>query len=334
MQDDLRARPQMKILVYGAGVIGSLYAARLKQIGADVTVLSRGKRLEAIRTFGIELEDVSTGQRSSHQVSTIDALLPEAPFELVLVPVRSDQLVGVLLVLGASRATPSVLFFGNEARGPGAQIAALGRDRVLLGFPGAGGRIDDGRVVKYLLIPQQRTTLGELDGRKSPRLARIAGAFRSAGFSVEVSRHMGDWLTTHAAFVTCIAAAVYISGGDADRLASRSDLLRLMVQATREAFGALRAMGVRELPFNLRLLYGVMPPAFAVRYWRRALATPLGAFGLAAHAQAARSEMTILAEQITDRLHASSRPTPALERLFAEAGLTFARRAPTARPSD
>jgi 2-dehydropantoate 2-reductase len=310
----------MRILVYGAGVIGSLYAARLKETGAEVTVLARGKRLEAIREHGIELEDVSTGKQTSARVATIDTLLSETQFDLVVVPVRNDQLDSVLPTLAASRGTPSVLFFGNDARGPAAQISALGRNRVLLGFPGAGGRIE-GRLVRYLLIPQQRTTVGDLDGGRSARITEIARVLRSAGFPVAVSRDMGSWLTTHAAFVTCIAAAVYIAGGDADRLASEADVLRLMVRATREAFGALRAIGVRELPTNLRLLYGLMPSAFAVRYWRRALATPLGAFSLAAHANAARSEMTVLAQQVTNRLRGSPRPTPALEQLFDQAGL-------------
>ena len=32
----------MKILVYGAGYIGSLYAAKLEESGNDVTILARG----------------------------------------------------------------------------------------------------------------------------------------------------------------------------------------------------------------------------------------------------------------------------------------------------
>lgn len=36
----------MKLLIYGAGVIGSLYAALFGEAGYDVTVYARGKRLE------------------------------------------------------------------------------------------------------------------------------------------------------------------------------------------------------------------------------------------------------------------------------------------------
>ena len=47
----------MKILVIGAGVLGSFYAARLKESGQDVTVLARGKRAEQLREYGIVIKN-------------------------------------------------------------------------------------------------------------------------------------------------------------------------------------------------------------------------------------------------------------------------------------
>ena len=40
----------MKILIYGAGVIGSLYASLLSGAGVDVSVYARGKRLERLES--------------------------------------------------------------------------------------------------------------------------------------------------------------------------------------------------------------------------------------------------------------------------------------------
>ena len=47
----------IKILIYGAGVIGSIFAYRLKTGGNDVTILARGKRLEQLRNHGLVLRD-------------------------------------------------------------------------------------------------------------------------------------------------------------------------------------------------------------------------------------------------------------------------------------
>ena len=45
----------MRILVYGAGDIGALYAALLAESGQDISILARGKRLADIRDHGIRL---------------------------------------------------------------------------------------------------------------------------------------------------------------------------------------------------------------------------------------------------------------------------------------
>ncbi|WP_241080673.1 ketopantoate reductase family protein [Natranaerofaba carboxydovora] len=35
---------KMKVLFFGAGVLGSLYAAKMKEAGLDVTIVARGNR--------------------------------------------------------------------------------------------------------------------------------------------------------------------------------------------------------------------------------------------------------------------------------------------------
>ena len=44
----------MRILIYGAGVIGSLYAALFAEAGYDTNIYARGKRLEALRNNGLQ----------------------------------------------------------------------------------------------------------------------------------------------------------------------------------------------------------------------------------------------------------------------------------------
>jgi len=51
----------MRILVYGAGVVGSQYAALLHRAGHDVSLLARGQRLADLREHGIVLQAVDTG---------------------------------------------------------------------------------------------------------------------------------------------------------------------------------------------------------------------------------------------------------------------------------
>ena len=43
----------MRVLIYGAGVIGSLYAALFSEAGIDVAVYARGERLHSLQTKGL-----------------------------------------------------------------------------------------------------------------------------------------------------------------------------------------------------------------------------------------------------------------------------------------
>jgi 2-dehydropantoate 2-reductase len=53
----------VRILVVGAGVIGSVYGAKLAQVGHDVVLLARGHRLADLQTGGLPLVDAQSGQR-------------------------------------------------------------------------------------------------------------------------------------------------------------------------------------------------------------------------------------------------------------------------------
>ena len=46
--DKRRGLILMRILIYGAGVIGSLYAALFAEAGYDTNIYARGKRLETL----------------------------------------------------------------------------------------------------------------------------------------------------------------------------------------------------------------------------------------------------------------------------------------------
>lgn len=232
----------MKILIYGAGVIGTLYAAKLRDSGNDVTVRARGERLMDIHRFGLVLANVVSGALSRTQVDTAERLAPDDQYDAALITVRRDQLADIIPELKANRGVATLLFMLNNPTGSTYLAQAFGRDRVLLGFPGAGGT-RDGHVIRYALIPQQQTTIGELSGRQTPRVRELAGTFRAAGLATKIARDMDAWLKAHAFFVTAICGAIYFAGGDCRRLSEDTATLALMTRGVREGFASVRALG-------------------------------------------------------------------------------------------
>jgi 2-dehydropantoate 2-reductase len=305
----------LKILTCGAGVIGSLYAAKLQRAGHRVTVLARGMRLAEIRSHGLVLEELGTGERTATQVETIERLNPADNYDLALITVRRDQLAGLMADLAANRCIPTLLFMLNNPSGAGALTLALGRDRILLGFPGAGG-VRAGHVVRYAMIAQQPTTLGEIDGQRSARLRLVSTTFQASGFPTVISAHMEAWLKTHAFFITSVCGAIYRAGGDCRGLSEDAPLLRLMVRGVREGFMAVRALGQEVTPLALSVLFEWLPEICAVTYWRRFFQSKNAEHVFGAHARAAAGEIRDLAQDCRAVLKESGVEAPALRELY------------------
>jgi 2-dehydropantoate 2-reductase len=250
-----------------------------------------------------------------HRPPVIDAHDVDGRFDVILVPVRCDQLDSTLPVLEAlSRG--DVLFFGNTVGRVSDLVAALG-PRALFGFPAAGG-VRDEELVRYVTIRQQRTMVGESTGEISFRVRELARELRKAGFPTRVRRDPAAWLVAHAAFIVPITCALRRANVDPRRLAADRQTLQLMVRAARQAFRVLRAAGNREIFGNLRARYLALPEAVAVTYWRHVLAGPNGELWFAAHARAAPEEMRTLGQALLAEIDGELPRAPALTELVAD----------------
>ncbi len=307
----------MRILVYGTGPLGSLFAARLQEAGQNVSILARGQRLADLREHGIVLEDAMTGRQSTTRVGVVEQLAPDDAYDLVVVIMRKNQVPATLPVLAANRHTPNVLFMGNNAAGPDEYVRALGRERVLMGFGGAGG-MRAGHVMCYIAETRGRkakVTLGELDGTITPRLQEIAHAFERAGFEIVLCRNIDAWLKSHVALISPIALALYMAGGDNYRLAKMRDAVVLGIRGLREGLRVLRALAIPITPPALRI-YEWIPEPILAPLVQRMFNTRFAEVAMAGHANAARDEMKLLADEFRALARSTKLATPALDRLY------------------
>jgi 2-dehydropantoate 2-reductase len=305
----------MKILVFGAGVIGSFNAARLTRGGHDVTLLARGQRLAQLREHGIVLESARTGTRTTTRVPLVERLAPDDAYELAVVVLRRNQVPSVLPVLAQATRVPSVLFLGNSVSGPRFLVEVVGYGRVLSGMANAGGE-RQGHVVRYLWWRRLPLVLGELDGRRSRRALAIVSAFESAGLAARLHPDIDAMLRTHAVGVPLFAGALYRAGGSVRRLARRPDLLRLCVESQREAMRALKRLGIRPAPAGTSMVLGLPTPALVLAL-RLFLDTDLAVVGGERHANVALDEMKELADEVRQLLRQTDMIAPASQELLA-----------------
>ena len=313
----------MRLLIFGAGVLGTFYAVKLLAGGHDVTILARGGRAAQIRVDGLVVQEY---RRSCLRVRirVFETMAADQAYDHVLVLVRNDQVESVLPSLAANKATPSFVFMFNNLAGPQRLVDVLGRKRVLLGFPGAAGeRAVDGSVVATVLPALiQKTTVGELDGRSTPRVRGLAAALEEAGFPTAISSQMDAWLKTHVALMSAprpaeagrpprgsrkvakphflespIAEAFYAASSDLKVLADCRCRVIAMVRTIRQAFAALRAQGIPVTPARLRGLE-LLPEWLLVGACQWALRTFYADLIVARHATVAGEEMAVLSEQL------------------------------------
>ncbi len=304
----------MRVLIYGAGIIGQIYAGRLREAGHNVTVLARRRTLEALAHDGIAL--VNKGKSCRVHVEVTDHVGPGSSFDLTLVTVRRDQLDEILPALADLQAS-SVVLMQNNSLGLTNVGDIVGRDRVLFGFPGVGGYRKDDGVIEYIEIPQQPTTLGRDQGRE-----KIAGeVFKSAGFPVRTTTDIVGWLKTHAVFIAAMGAAINSCGGDALALAADRERVAVMIRSVGEGFHALTSKKVVVSPLPLRVIFTIVPRAFAIRYWQGQLRGAVGTVALAPHFRTTKDTELAAIYRDVQKMVAGTVPTPYLDKLLSTAQL-------------
>jgi len=308
-----------KVLIYGAGPLGTLFAAWLQQGGNNVSFLARGRRLADLKEHGVVLRDTLSHVETTAHVDLVERLAPEDSYDLVLVIMRKNNALDILPILAANTQTPNVLFLTNNAAGPDALVEALGASRVLIGFPNSAG-YREGHVVYCLTGTEEdpaKIPFGEIDRRITTRTLYVARILESApGFDTEVRTDMDAWLKYHVALLMpSLAPALYMCGTDNYRMARTRDAVVLAVRAIREGFRALQALGYPIAPKRFRPLMWV-PEPILVPFVQKLMADPKMETAMVKHAESARDEMKHLADEFLVLAAQTHVPIPTIKHLY------------------
>lgn len=200
----------MKILIYGAGVIGSLYAALLSENkDNDVAVYARGKRLDELRINGLRYS--KNGEVHTADIEVVEAVKNDDIFDYIFLTVRENQLYKALEEL-RNNISGTIVTMVNSLDDYKKWEDICGSGRIIPGFPGAGGSIDNG-ILNAGLTPAivQPTTFGEISGERTIRITELADLFRRSRIPYQIVSDMHLWQLCHLAMVVPIADAYYES---------------------------------------------------------------------------------------------------------------------------
>ena len=235
----------MRILIFGAGVIGSLYGAILAEAGYDVSVYARGCRLECLTRDGLLYK--RKGKIRKAPVRVLSKLEAKDCYDLILLTVRENQLHAALEEL-RQNVSPTIVTMVNSLETYDSWEAICGAGRIIPAFPGAGGGFD-GNVLDAALTPRliQPTTFGKTGGREKD-LARV---LHRAKIPCQIVPDMHAWQLCHLAMVVPIADAYY-EAADPEHAGRDAAIMRKTAKQIRDNLDAIAARKIRLSPGKMQ----------------------------------------------------------------------------------
>ncbi len=306
----------MKILIYGAGVIGSICACKLEKAGNDVTVLARGTRYSELSNYGVRIQDINSKSRSVSKVKVIESLNPEEYYDYILVVMQKPQVESILHIL-EKNCSSNIVFMVNNALGYERWAKVIGDERLLIGFPSAGGERVDG-IVKYfvgrgIIRLFQTTTFGEYNGKQSKRVKKLIKVFNNAGIPSVFCNDMDAWQKYHVSIVTSIANMLYKYNGNNYELSKSSEDIKFMLQGIKEGFSVLNSLGYSITPFKLN--YFNLPNGFLSLMLKPLMARKIAEITMSRHTMVAVEEMKCLQDEFDSLISKSGIRTQAIDEL-------------------
>lgn len=309
----------MKVLVYGAGVIGCYLTHVLCAAGNDVTLLARGKWKDTLETRGLEIRH-HLQRRTTLDRPRIIGAIPDERFDAAFAVLPYHQMPDILGDLAAVDS-PLVVPVGNNFSPAEMERAIKARSKapktVLFGFQATAGEHQAERIVCERL-GAGTMDIGALHALPSRDLRlSLEAAFRGTGYRLHWQSDMEAYLICHAAAILPIGYAVYADGGDLR--ASTPAQRKAMMAASREAYDMLAAQGLPIRPVGDDGFYrgGAKYAAMKLLYFLMGK-TEMGDLIACAHCRRASREMELIDEGFAEvRAKTPDFPMPAWDALRA-----------------
>jgi 2-dehydropantoate 2-reductase len=308
----------MRILMFGRGVIATIYGRVLDAAGHDVEFYVRPGRAaeygDEVRMDWIDGRRKPFGRRDRESFRTrlresVDA---GDGFDLIVLSVGHHRLAEASAFLAPRLGAATVLVLGNIWEEPLAAVAPLPAERVVFGFPQAGGGFGEDGVLSGAMLPSIIIGTSEA-AAPTPREQKVLAAFRQAGIAVRQENDMRGWLWLHFIADAGMFAQGMRSGSLANMIGDRRAFRDAFLGA-RELLPVIEARGIDLRRHRSAMLPFRMPRVVAAASgWATAL-IPIARRSLAAHTDPYATESQAVLEDALREARRLGIPTPLLER--------------------
>ena len=310
----------MKVLVYGAGVIGGQLVHALSIAGNDVTVIARGAWKEPLQKDGLRIHHHIQKKDTVDHPRVLDK--PDnKPYDIAFAVMQYRQMEQILDDLAAVNS-PVIVLVGNNLSASEMEQRILDATEtpksVLFGFGSTAGTRENGKMTT-VHTGDGKLTVGKTHGDASQsEKALITDLFKGSRLSISWCDDMDAWLKYHAAYILPIVYLCYKTGCDLKK-STRQDR-KLLLDAVRDAYHLLMELGV---PVRPKSDEKTLEPGFANKIVKLVIygmsRTRIGALCTTEHCRHAPGEMEDIDSAFQQlRSEKPDFPMPFFEQLYSE----------------
>lgn len=229
----------MRILIIGAGVLGSNLAHSIKK-GNDVTILARNKTYENLKNNGLIIKH-KLGKKSVDHFNVIDKLDENDIYDVIFVVSRFSSLDSIVKIIEKNKSK-NIVFVGNNMNAE--KYMNIKAKNILFAFFMAAGKKYDGYINSICL---NKIEIGRTDGKDISN-EFIKSIFNETKIKLTIENKMNDYLKTHACAVLPLVFASYKVDGNLKLLKKDKEYSLLIMDAIIEGYDVLKKLGYEILP--------------------------------------------------------------------------------------
>jgi 2-dehydropantoate 2-reductase len=238
----------MRIVIIGAGGVGGYFGARLIAAGEDVTFVARGAHLAALQSTGLRVESPK-GNLHLQKVTATEDVHAVGAADIVLLTVKMYDLESTAATLTPLIGPSTVVVtLQNGVEAVDIVSTQVGREHVAGGVAYVAAVIVEPGVIRHTSL--EALIFGELDGRRSDRLAALEAACQRAGVSARASDHIEIDLWSKFSRLSVFSGMTAVTRSPIGVLRSDPELLAMLESACEETALVARARGI-SLPETL-----------------------------------------------------------------------------------
>jgi 2-dehydropantoate 2-reductase len=235
----------MKILVFGAGAMGSVFAGFLSQ-GNDVTLIGREKHVRAIIAQGLQI----TGIWGEHvfkelkPVTTVDETPNDASYDLIMITTKSnDTEKAAAEIQGFAGKGTAVMSMQNGIGNEDIISKLVGIENTMGGMAIFGARLPEPGHADVTVFASD-CLVGDLAGGVTNRAEEVATIFSKNGIPTKASEKIirDKWMKAfYNIALNPLSAILKVSYGELGEKDAAKDIIKALL---REAFNVALALGI------------------------------------------------------------------------------------------